>query len=1097
MAANNHDSIDNQNAFEKSPLDVLINQCKTTGDILPFLLKFDQYSNNDIIKEINKNSFVGINSVYDLLEIYVSHLKQLKEVDFFKKSRQCLTELLKLKEYDKYVNFLFYIKLYLYYLKVKIKNIILLEFLFQFRMKYPKIYYEERIKTGDIISLLDNVEDNSLLEYYLYELMIKESPSYKINRYGYIYIEKCEDKEYEVLDSFIEKDNFEWIKNYWKYIEKTEIYKEMFKEIFIDWLPIIYLKHKREIDIILSEAYYIEDIRNDNEFIFNKVNKIKHIKIYKFGYTNTILKEIDFIINNIGDRKILDEKCDLSQLYNIHYYKTVLNMDYYTINLFKSTSGVKLEKKIINFNEIQFNNKIQCLQCPFRRKNKYYISEKYEVPFTTVNEIYQRNPDAYIINFITQTKHFINLLCSGLEKEFESKNIINKNEQSTKTSDRKIKLENQKVYFVKKQYIKIINNLILSIFNINENNKEKSNKSTNNNDNDKVDEKNLFINDEFFKYFIIKYVKFISSPKINYQFSKFNYDNEMINDNSENNEKIKKSFLYQEKTMMENLLKVIILFFFNIRDKENLWYLKDTLNFLKEKFTFFYRNVKFNQFFNILNSFECSKPISKIIYIDNDNAYTHYYTIFDICLKFEIAIKKFNEKSYELETIDPKEIYTNKLNYFYFDYSMLKDLYILCQNNDQIFEKQKSANENDSNDNGLLLINHIFQNNVNLFFSYIYNNFDSIFKNDFICSANISLWNFNLNVYTDVVDNFYPFFDYDYLNGNNEDSINSDNKNNDSNDGNDNNYDNDDDISDYNDYSYCSDDSNEIYLDEFQVNLKEFYKPGYKYNFFKNRMKYFKYLNKKNENIKNYEIFFKYLSIFIKYYYKSISPSPENEYNNIEHDIIYIPSSCYCTNDCIPFKYNETPLIKNYNIVYSVEDFINNFDYLGKLNELTKNGELEDTKENVIFNKKTYVLYNLFKENNIYLQDEQKLLFPKTRRLFYERYSSTFIRKTNISQFNYYTFNKYEDFYFPIIKNFIKELHDVDKNNEILTLNINFEYANDYIKFQESIIKLFDNDVKYKYKNLNLYNKNNEGNVIDLNSIYSSFFNVKLTKEML
>ena len=145
-------------------------------------------------------------------------------------------------------------------------------------------------------------------------------------------------------------------------------------------------------------------------------------------------------------------------------------------------------------------------------------------------------------------------------KEFESKNIINKNEQSTKTSDRKIKLENQKVYFVKKQYIKIINNLILSIFNINENNKEKSNKSINNNDNDKVDEKNLFINDEFLKYFVIKYVKFISSPKINYQYSKFNYDNEMINDNSENSEKIRKSFLYQEKTMLENLLKVIILF---------------------------------------------------------------------------------------------------------------------------------------------------------------------------------------------------------------------------------------------------------------------------------------------------------------------------------------------------------------------------------------------------------------------------------------------------------------------------------------------------------------------------------------------------------
>ena len=75
MAESNNNEINNQSDFEKSPLNVLINQCKMTGDILPFLLKFDQYFNNDIIKEINKNSFVGVNSVYDLLEIYVSHLK--------------------------------------------------------------------------------------------------------------------------------------------------------------------------------------------------------------------------------------------------------------------------------------------------------------------------------------------------------------------------------------------------------------------------------------------------------------------------------------------------------------------------------------------------------------------------------------------------------------------------------------------------------------------------------------------------------------------------------------------------------------------------------------------------------------------------------------------------------------------------------------------------------------------------------------------------------------------------------------------------------------------------------------------------------------
>ncbi|ORX51094.1 hypothetical protein BCR36DRAFT_326160, partial [Piromyces finnis] len=557
----------NQKILSESSLNALMDSCKKTNDILPFLLQFDQYfSNSDIIREINKNSFDNIDDIYDLLQMYIINLKCLKELDFFKNSRQCLIKLLKIGEYNKYINFLFYIKLYQYYLKIKIRNIILLEYLVQYREKYPKERYIERIKTKKVNLLLENEKDNTQLEHYLYELMIKEYLTPKNIQYSEL-IEN-EQLELDSLDYFIEKDNIEWIKYYWKYIEKTAIYKEMGKEVFMDWIPYTYLKHKVEIEPIISEAYYIEDIRNDNDFIFNHVNKIKHIKVYKFGYSNSILKEIDFILNNINNRKLLIEKYDFSKLYNIHYYKTILNIDYYTINLFNSVSKNKLENKLINLERSLSSKKIQC---PFRRKNKYYISEKYEIPFTKVNKLYQEDPDNYVIAFVSQIKYLVDLLCIKLKKEIEEKDIMyidylntknndennrssynNKDNNDNKNSNLKI----QSISNANRQYSSIIDNLFETLYNNNNNN--------NNNDDDDDNEefdinsninsiyKTLLRNDEFINFFVIEYIKFISLPRINHQLMKFNYNNKNINSELDNNINAKSSFLFQKKSMIEN-----------------------------------------------------------------------------------------------------------------------------------------------------------------------------------------------------------------------------------------------------------------------------------------------------------------------------------------------------------------------------------------------------------------------------------------------------------------------------------------------------------------------------------------------------------------
>ncbi|OUM59966.1 hypothetical protein PIROE2DRAFT_14379 [Piromyces sp. E2] len=68
------------------------------------------------------------------------------------------------------------------------------------------------------------------------------------------------------IDYFFENDNVEWIKNYWKYIEKTGIYQELLNDK--SNIENTYRKYDVEIEPILKEAYLIEDIRYDNDFIF-------------------------------------------------------------------------------------------------------------------------------------------------------------------------------------------------------------------------------------------------------------------------------------------------------------------------------------------------------------------------------------------------------------------------------------------------------------------------------------------------------------------------------------------------------------------------------------------------------------------------------------------------------------------------------------------------------------------------------------------------------------------------------------------------------------------------------------------------------------
>eukprot|EP00833_Pecoramyces_ruminatium_P015003 jgi/Orpsp1_1/1189035/evm.model.d7180000069005.1 len=310
----------------------------------------------------------------------------------------------------------------------------------KYHEKYYNIYRKMCINTeDDKISILENIKDTTLLEHTIYDLIMMEyNKDHAFDRFSDLYF----------IGRFFENDNIEWIKNYWKYIKKTDIYKDIFfkednkkrekknKKLYDqrkENITYLYFKHKVELDPIISEAYFIEDISNDDEFIFNKVNKLKHIGRYKIGYTKAILDEVDFILRNIGNKEILSKKYDFNNLYDIYYYKTILNIDYYTINLFKSISGKKMEKKIIKMS-CYSNNGTPC--SPFRKKNKYYISGKYEIPFTLLNRKYKTNPDNYIISYMDTIKYYIKDACISLKNKIETNSTLNieKNCNSNTTS---------------------------------------------------------------------------------------------------------------------------------------------------------------------------------------------------------------------------------------------------------------------------------------------------------------------------------------------------------------------------------------------------------------------------------------------------------------------------------------------------------------------------------------------------------------------------------------------------------------------------------------------------------------------------------------
>ncbi|OUM58337.1 hypothetical protein PIROE2DRAFT_16421 [Piromyces sp. E2] len=986
----------NVSKTEKVPLNFLLNLYKSSDDILPFLLQFDKYGHNDILKEVKKNTFSGIEDVYDLLQFYIDDIKYLKEIDFFKKSRHALTDLLKIGEYDKYINFLFFIKLYLYYLKIKIRNIILLEYLIQYRKKYSKEEYVERVRTDNVKDLLKNVKDNTLLEHYLYELMVKDFP--QPENIPYNEIKENEEVEQDALDSFIMKDNIKWLKDYWKYIEKTEIYKEMGKESFMEWQPITYIKHKVEIDSILAEAFYLEDIRNDNSFIFNKVNKLKYIKVYKLGYTNSVLKEIDFILNNIRNRKVLEESYDLSNLYNIHYYKTILNIDYFTFNIFKSVTRYKLNKKLIN---VKSNNVENHMRCPFRKKTKYYISEKYEIPFTNINNTYRNNPDEYIIAYVNQLKYYINMMSENLEIKTKSINISHLQESNIQNHSNKNKMKKLRLSFINNQYMKIIDDMSNSMFN---------DKIISSNYNE--DEKRFF-EDEFFTFFIVKLVKFIFSPKIDHIFSKLNYENEKIDLTLENDKsnKPQNPFLYKEKILS--------------RYHEHLFGLSS-----------------------------CQK--------------------------------KINEKSYELENITANDIYSFNLNYFYFDYSLLTDLYILCQKNNRDNGNDKPYSETkNSKLIDLSLVKHIFQNNVNLFFSYIYNIFSDIFQNDYICNANYTIKDFNfltglefMHVLYDEENSYYFKFisDIHYIHrkrkmGFTEISDNENESNNSS--------------CESDTLSSCSSDcssknSLETEKDKNFINRLKDYDYGFIYDFFTNRITFYDEIYK-TKNEKKYQLLFKHLISHIVKFYDSI--------------------------DLIKF-YKKNYNVKNFDIksifLSDNDDYKNNKDSSYKNNKLVNtNIKLFETPENNLilaicekinnnfkFKQNIYILFKLLRSLNKYDMREW-FLYKKIRKAFYEKYSGLFNKIYYISEFNYTRFttltNEVEK-----LKFFRKHLRMFNKNNRIPSLNIKFKYCDSFIKFLELIINYFDKIINYKYYKVKISSKIDDG-VINNNGDYGNYFNIKLT----
>lgn len=371
---------------------------------------------------------------------------------------------------------------------------------------------------------------------------------------------------------------------------------------------------------ICLDTFYIKDLYSESreKEIYKTINdnyfKVIHSYIYKLGYTKEFLNYAKINKNNIQNL----------YKYNINYYGSYTNIDYYTFNYGKAIGNQKFDNKIHNLtkyfnynnnknfnnninndninnnndNDINFNNEtkyekfhVDSFENSYTiidtNENKYYISEIYEVPYIVINKEYKKNPDKFIIDY----------------------------------AHRFVKYEIQQ--------LKCIENFCSKKFKFNNDDYNDNFSNTNSNKNDKLR---------------------ITTEKNNYNFN--NID-----------------------------IRTVILSFFNIRDRDNLIYLDkllelrgkhdlDTIN-LQLNYSQMEENLKNNQY-NINNRF----------IIDNPNAYLLYDEIYSICLKHGY--------------IQPQSLHDK--SFYYFKPSNLFYIYNSYFN---------------------VLLKRLFNDNIDLFFSYI------------------------------------------------------------------------------------------------------------------------------------------------------------------------------------------------------------------------------------------------------------------------------------------------------------------------------------------------------------------------------------------
>jgi len=380
------------------------------------------------------------------------------------------------------------------------------------------------------------------------------------------------------------KFNFKCLENY--YEKEESDYNDNWKSI------------ENEKSKICLDTFYIKNLYSESRenTIYNKIHdnyfKVIHTYIYQLGYTKEFLEYA----------RLNERISEQLYKYNINYYGTYTNIDYYTFNYGKPIGSSGFDNKIhnlkmfFNINGDKDNSKNEqyildsyenSYQLINTNKNKYYISDRYEVPFTILNKNYKNNLDNFIINY---ANHFV---------QFE----INQSLKSKNSQNKKPKL----------------------------------------------------------------YEKNFSNNGINY-----NNNDDSVNDNW--NTKNIEDTLYNFKNID---IRTIILSFFNIRNKENLKYL-DKLLALRNKHQLDPINLSI-EYTRLID--ESHNHICNIFLIDNLNAFTLYDEIYTICQK----------NGYIKSTPNDKSIYYFKHNNLY-----------------QVYDSKYDT-----------LLSNIYNNNINLFFSYV------------------------------------------------------------------------------------------------------------------------------------------------------------------------------------------------------------------------------------------------------------------------------------------------------------------------------------------------------------------------------------------